>query len=414
MRSILILLFLFFVVSCSNKDVPEGVEADSSNITEEDIALQEKIKEEQLALEQKKAEEAAAEEAKAAKEKASNKTLRMKIRNSQKEKEELLAQEALKAKEALEKKNPEEQAETTQTEGGEAVATQEVSTNETTGLLASILSVFSKGTSDDDISAAEEEARLREEAERNSVQTEDDLIDLFTEFKANMVIDYYGLPILILRLPKVEVKIEEDFNKDRKVKKESENPDDYLSYKIDFKTPSDKVPTLTDTHKALIKELLSKMTPGNKYVVIMYVNGTNLKSWGKAKKTIEKTVYSQYVSTFVYLNTQNVRLEKRYITNIPEDEIFLTVAKYNGDVGSNVYTADKGSVIKWLETYKILEINRAEESKRRKKELDNILSNSGKTDTKKVTVKTKNESKVTDKTNVESKKTANTKSTPAK
>ena len=153
------------------------------------------------------------------------------------------------------------------------------------------------------------------------------------------------------------------------------------------------------------------MTKGNKYVVIMYVNGTNLKSWGKAKKIMEKTVYSQYVSTFIYLNTQNVRLEKRYITNIPEDEIFLTIAKYNGDVGNNVYNSEKGSVIKWLETYKILEIKRVEESKRRKKELDVILSTSGDTSTKKApSVENDKEKKAKSSTD----KVKNAKSTPAK
>lgn len=262
--------------------------------------------------------------------------------------------------------------------------------------------------------------------------TEDEKIDLNTEFKANQNFTYYGIPMLIFRVSTVP---EETSSQNitaqnaEDISNTQNNPENNLSTAQDnsesnpqvnadntdtqdndsqvtaiavankenldkqkelvskyFEENTDNIHyynahrelPFTEEHQDLLKDFLQNASDTNqKYIILMYVNGSSIRNWSGSKNNIDITMYSQYIATYVEQNTKNIRLEKRYIEDVPEDEIVMIMTKYEGDIPTTIYNAPKGNTLRWLEQYRELEAKRAEEEKIRRRELDQLISTAG-------------------------------------
>ncbi len=130
---------------------------------------------------------------------------------------------------------------------------------------------------------------------------------------------------------------------------------------------------LSDPHIELLKNFTSNLNPDKKYIAIINILGTTLPKWFDDNMRIERTIYTQYVYDYFLKNFKNIRVEKRYVDTVPQDQIFIILSSYDGDIPENVYNADKGNILEWLTNYQKLEKEQQDEANLRRQELDNEL-----------------------------------------
>ncbi|MFL1781041.1 hypothetical protein ABSA28_00757 [Candidatus Hepatincolaceae symbiont of Richtersius coronifer] len=264
----------------------------------------------------------------------------------------------------------------------------------------------------------------------------DRALDRGQTFKANMLLDYYGVPVLILRIDlnyiqsqddsllkaeiaRIKAATSQNIGVDLTINENStegqisssapenlmitrsnkqliKNPasektlEEKLKLQREVENATSNIATykneratkikLNDHHLNLLNQFLAKSEVNKQTLIVMYVNRSPLKRWSDDQMKIERVIYSQYVIDYFYLNKPNVRIEKRYMEDIPEDEIFLSIFNYEGEIPANIYNAEKTSSLDWLTKYRALEEQRLADEATRKRNLEMLISSSGNLD----------------------------------
>lgn len=214
------------------------------------------------------------------------------------------------------------------------------------------------------------------------------LLESSDQFGIDQLIDYYGLDLLILK-----VNVQRDLQghalyiRDENTEEQfkfvdyTQDPDYFLSLeKNRIKTREIRDSKLYEYHKALLSQLVDKVPDDKQSIVLIYVRGNDLYSGVTDSLKLERSIYTQYVIDYLLKTKQKIKIEKRYVSYIPEDEIFMLIAEYQGNIKPNLYNSDDGDIIQWLARYKNLEKQRLKLAKQNKKDFETFLSNTDNSD----------------------------------
>ncbi len=215
--------------------------------------------------------------------------------------------------------------------------------------------------------------------------TKEELLDQRTIFKPNQELDFYGVNLLVLRMELLRdakgrligLSNNEPQGSTTHIKK-TDNPDYFLSIEKNHeRTRMYTNYELPKSQKDLLKSFLKKVPKNKDALVLMYLSGSNLKTYSAKEMIFERTVFAQYITSYLYRNKKKLRIERRYVDNLPEDEILLIISHYEGNLPINVYNASKGNIIQWLSKYKDLEKKNIAEANKSKSNLEGMISTTG-------------------------------------
>lgn len=249
------------------------------------------------------------------------------------------------------------------------------------------------------------------------------LIDMsqFSKFKEDEYLNYYGNPLLIINI-KSEERLKVEAEKDLAVKqideeilskqkllstpKEGEsvvdytdlgfknvtNPELYNDLGVDsskylkdynnadsnfefvYKRKMKEEVKLQEKHISLLNQLVAVGAKNEKSVVLIYMSGIKLNNESNdADLNYKKSVYTQYISNYLYGKLPQLLIEKRFVNEIPEDEVMILLYKYDGDVPANIYNVKNTNSLEWLEQFKKLEKQRSEDAIKRNREIEKAL-----------------------------------------
>ncbi len=162
-------------------------------------------------------------------------------------------------------------------------------------------------------------------------------------FVLDTLINYKGIPVVILR-----VKSPDEYKIDRS--NDINVADKYLiTRKTDKKDIKDIF--LIQEHKTLLDSFINTTKGSNKVLILMYSRSTPVKNYHKDIFKVNRAKYQQAVLIYLYSKLKNVRIEQRFLDNLPDDEIFLTAFNYEGSFSNNVYSVPKASGLDWLQAF---------------------------------------------------------------
>ncbi len=243
----------------------------------------------------------------------------------------------------------------------------------------------------------------------------------FSKFKEDEYLNYYGNPLLIINIKSEErLKIEEEKNlavkqideeallKQKLLNPQQEgeqftdftdlgfknvtNPELYNDLGVDsskylkdynnvdsnfefvYKKNMKEEVKLEEKHITLLNQLVVVGAKNEKSVVLIYMSGVKLNNEDNNTDLMyKKSVYTQYISNYLYGKLPQVLIEKRFVNEIPEDEVMILLYKYDGDVPSNIYNVKSTNSLEWLEQFKKLEKQRSEDAIKRNIEIEKAL-----------------------------------------
>ncbi|MCL2566679.1 MAG: hypothetical protein FWE18_01105 [Alphaproteobacteria bacterium] len=207
-------------------------------------------------------------------------------------------------------------------------------------------------------------------------------LDDITMFKPDQAQNLYNINVLVLRINVKRDKVgrvlgllPEGQEQPTTFINNRNNPDYFLNLAMGGGRDTEYANVaLYETHKALLKSFVQKVPKDQDAIILMYVNGSNLKTHFDREMQLEKTIYSQFVTDFLYRNKRKLIIEKRYIDDIPEDEIFLVISRFEGNTPPNVYNSSKGNILQWLARYKELERQNVQSANSARADLENSLN----------------------------------------
>lgn len=218
-----------------------------------------------------------------------------------------------------------------------------------------------------------EDAYKKDKSEIDSIKTDikenfkkidrEQYLDEHTMFKADEEQSFYGINLLVLKINvkrdksgKVIGLLPEGETQPVTYTDEKNNPDYYLNIeRSNYRDRNYSKTQLYNSHKTLLKSFVQRIPREKDAVIIMYMSGSSLKTYSDKEMQLEKTIYAQFVTDFLYRNKRKLTIERRYLDDIPENEIFMIISKYEGKSSPNIYNAPKGNIVQWLARYKELE-----------------------------------------------------------
>jgi hypothetical protein len=196
-----------------------------------------------------------------------------------------------------------------------------------------------------------------------------DVAEKNNNFVLDTLINYKGIPVVVLRVKSPNEYRIEKLN-------EVNTADDYLSVrKADKKDVRDVF--LTQDHKNLLDSFINTTKGSNKVLILMYARAINFKSSTKDDFMINRIKYQQSVLTYLYTKLKNVRIEQRFLEDLPDDEIFLTAFNYEGSFANNVYSVPKASGLEWLQALLNYQLELVGAANKNKIELEETLLKTG-------------------------------------
>ncbi len=206
-------------------------------------------------------------------------------------------------------------------------------------------------------------------------------LDKNSVFKIDQEQSIYGINLLVLQINvkrdkagKIIGFLPENETQPVTYIDEKNNPDYYLNLdRSSYRERSYEKAELYESHKKLLRSFVKRVPREQDAIIIMYVNGSNLKNYSNREMQLEKMVYAQFVTNFLYRNKRKLIIEKRYVEEIPENEIFMIISKYEGNVPQNIYNVSKGNILQWLFKYKELEKEQVKGANSSRSNLENTL-----------------------------------------
>ncbi|XWO13698.1 hypothetical protein HPDP_00397 [Candidatus Hepatincola sp. Pdp] len=211
------------------------------------------------------------------------------------------------------------------------------------------------------------------------------------DFPVNQIATYYKVPFTVLKIEKDtkgNAKEDKEFDisktEDEKAflihtitpEELEKDPEKYIeNLQVKYQRKSYVNVKLSQEHKAILQNLLSKTDKNSNKLALMFVNGYKLKNYEQQTISVEKTVYAQYITDYLYNLDSKIRVEKRYVTDMPEDEIFIIIVGFDGRVPYNIYNSPKLDSIQWLSRYVDYEYKKNQEIRKGKAELEQVIEN---------------------------------------
>ncbi|MDR2008235.1 MAG: hypothetical protein LBQ34_04610 [Alphaproteobacteria bacterium] len=233
------------------------------------------------------------------------------------------------------------------------------------------------------ISADAQVNNTKEEIKQNLKRNKREaILDATTMFKPDTEQNLYGINMLVL---KINVKRDKTGRVLGLLPEGQEQPTTFINLRnspehfLDLAT-NDVQRTdysnadLYSSHKELLRSFVSRVPKDQDAIIIMYVNGSNLKTMFDREMKLEKTIYAQAVTDFLYRNKRRLIIERRYVDDIPENEIFMIISRFEGNIPVNVFNASKGNILQWLARYKELERQNVLAANNSRTDLENSLN----------------------------------------
>ncbi|UQY80311.1 hypothetical protein HAV_00502 [Candidatus Hepatincola sp. Av] len=211
------------------------------------------------------------------------------------------------------------------------------------------------------------------------------------DFPVNQIATYYKVPFTVLKIEKDtkgNAKEDKEFDisktEDEKAflihtitpEELEKDPEKYIeNLQVKYQRKSYVNVKLSQEHKTILQNLLSKTDKNSNKLALMFVNGYKLKNYEQQTISVEKTVYAQYITDYLYNLDSKIRVEKRYVTDMPEDEIFIIIVGFDGRVPYNIYNSPKLDSIQWLSRYVDYEYKKNQEIRKGNAELEQVIEN---------------------------------------
>lgn len=211
------------------------------------------------------------------------------------------------------------------------------------------------------------------------------------DFPVNQIATYYKVPFTVLKIEKAQAdgaKDSKEFDisktEDQKAflihtitpEELEKDPEKYIeNLQVKYQRKSYVNVKLSQDHKTILQKLLSKTDKNSNKLALMFVNGYKLKTYEQQTISVEKTVYAQYITDYLYNLDSKIRVEKRYVTDMPDDEIFIIIVGFEGRVPYNVYNAPKLDSIQWLSRYVDYEYKKNQETRKENADLEQVIEN---------------------------------------
>lgn len=206
-------------------------------------------------------------------------------------------------------------------------------------------------------------------------------LDENSSFKLDKEETFYGINVLVLKINTKRDKsgrvlglLPEHETQETAYIDKKNNPEYYLELdRNNYKERPYMTAELYESHKTLLRSFVKKIPKDQDAIIIMYLNGSNIKDYSDGQMKLEKMVYAQFVTNFLYRNKKKLVIERRYMENIPENEIFMVISRYEGSITPNIYNSSKGNILQWLARYKELEREQIMSMNKSRLDLENSL-----------------------------------------
>ncbi|MDR0484025.1 MAG: hypothetical protein LBH40_01935, partial [Alphaproteobacteria bacterium] len=190
-----------------------------------------------------------------------------------------------------------------------------------------------------------------------------DRLDATTMFTPDKAQNLYGINLLVIKINVKRDKsgrviglLAEDEKQPTSFINQRNNPEHFLNLASNnFRDREYTNSSLYKSHQTLLRDFVNRVPRDQDAIVLMYTNGSTLKNLTEREMQLEKTIYAQYVTNFLYRNKKRLIIERRYVDEIPENEIFLIISRFEGNIPPNIYNSSKGNILQWLARYKELE-----------------------------------------------------------